>query len=151
MPRRPDRLPTRIQTPRMSLPNTNSAGGRPQPEPTTDRRVDTLNTIIPQEMPATMSNGMTTDRVSHRGRANTAWPHTHQPTTAPEIGRATPASTVTRKPVARKRLTIYLPVDLLERARNTVYWTSGTTLAGLIEQALSHTLDSRESLNGGRF
>jgi len=110
-----------------------------------------LNTIIPQEMPATMSNGMTTDRVSHRGRANTAWPHTHQPTTAPEIGRATPASTVTRKPVARKRLTIYLPVDLLERARNTVYWTSGTTLAGLIEQALSHTLDSRESLNGGRF
>ncbi|WP_447977923.1 hypothetical protein [Candidatus Nitrospira bockiana] len=53
--------------------------------------------------------------------------------------------------MARKRLTIYLPVDLLERSRNAVYWTEGLTLAGLIEAALRDSLERREASNAGPF
>lgn len=56
-----------------------------------------------------------------------------------------------RRSVERKRLTVSLPVDLLERSRNTVYWTKGLTLARLLEQALTSTLDQRERLNGQPF
>jgi transcriptional regulator of met regulon len=56
-----------------------------------------------------------------------------------------------RKHVERKRLTVSLPLDLLERSRNTVYWTKGLTLARLLEQALTHSLDLRERMNGQPF
>jgi hypothetical protein len=58
---------------------------------------------------------------------------------------------VKRRSVERKRLTVSLPIDLLERSRNTVYWTKGLTLARLLEQALTSTLDQRERLNGQPF
>jgi hypothetical protein len=58
---------------------------------------------------------------------------------------------VKRKSVERKRLTVSLPTELLERSRNTVYWTKGLTLARLLEQALANTLDQREQLNGQPF
>jgi hypothetical protein len=51
----------------------------------------------------------------------------------------------------RKRLTVYLPVTLLERLRNTVFWTRGATVAGLLEAALRESLDQRERLRGGPF
>ena len=53
--------------------------------------------------------------------------------------------------VTRKRLTVYLPLELLERARNTVYWCKGLTLAGLIEQALADSLNRIEEVNGKTF
>lgn len=53
--------------------------------------------------------------------------------------------------VERRRLTVSLPLELLERSRNTVYWTKGLTLARLLEQALTHSLDHRERLNGQPF
>jgi len=56
-----------------------------------------------------------------------------------------------RRAVARKRLTVSLPLELLERSRNTVYWTKGLTLARLLEQALTMSLDHREELNGQPF
>jgi hypothetical protein len=56
-----------------------------------------------------------------------------------------------RRSVERKRLTVSLPIELLERSRNTVYWTKGLTLARLLEQALANTLDQREQLNGQPF
>lgn len=56
-----------------------------------------------------------------------------------------------RRSVERKRLTVSLPIELLERSRNTVYWTKGLTLARLLEQALTNTLDQRERLNGQPF
>lgn len=56
-----------------------------------------------------------------------------------------------RRSVERKRLTVSLPVELLERSRNTVYWTKGLTLARLLEQALTSSLDQRERLNGQPF
>jgi hypothetical protein len=58
---------------------------------------------------------------------------------------------VKRRSIERKRLTVSLPVELLERSRNTVYWTKGLTLARLLEQALVTTLDQRERLNGQPF
>jgi hypothetical protein len=51
----------------------------------------------------------------------------------------------------RKRLTVYLPVALLERLRNAVYWTRETTLAGMLESALAESLDRRERQHGGAF
>lgn len=51
----------------------------------------------------------------------------------------------------RKRLTVYLPVTLLERLRNTVFWMRGTTVAGLLEAALTESLDQREHVRGGPF
>jgi hypothetical protein len=56
-----------------------------------------------------------------------------------------------RKTVERKRLTVSLPLELLERSRNTVYWTKGLTLARLLEEALTTSLDHREELNGQPF
>ena len=56
-----------------------------------------------------------------------------------------------RRAVERKRLTVSLPLDLLERSRNTVYWTKGLTLAKLLEQALVRSLDQWEELNGQPF
>lgn len=52
---------------------------------------------------------------------------------------------------ARERVTIALPADLMERARNAVYWTPGATLAGLVEEAVADSLDQIEKRNGGSF
>ena len=52
---------------------------------------------------------------------------------------------------ARERLTVSLPVDLVERARNAVWWTPGATLAGLVENALAADMDRLEAENGGAF
>ncbi len=74
--------------------------------------------------------------LSKEPRAVAASPHDHPPK---------------RKTVGRKRLTVSLPLELLERSRNTVYWTKGLTLARLLEEALTTSLDHREELNGQPF
>ncbi len=51
----------------------------------------------------------------------------------------------------RERVTIALPADLMERARNAVYWTPGATLAGLVEDAVADALDRLEQENSGPF
>jgi hypothetical protein len=56
-----------------------------------------------------------------------------------------------RKIVQRKRLTVSLSLELLERTRNAVYWTKGLTLARLLEQALAQCIEQREQLNGQPF
>lgn len=77
---------------------------------------------------------------SEEASASTVPPHDHLVPSSPE-----------RKTVPRKRLTVSLPLELLERSRNTVYWTKGLTLAKLLEQALTISLDHREGLNGQPF
>jgi hypothetical protein len=43
-----------------------------------------------------------------------------------------------KKPAPRKeRLTVHVPVDLVDRVKNAVFWTPGLTLAGLAEDALA--------------
>jgi len=52
---------------------------------------------------------------------------------------------------ARQRMTVNLPVELLERLRNMVYWTSGLTLARFVEEALVGSLEKVERQLGGPF
>ena len=51
----------------------------------------------------------------------------------------------------KERLTVNIPPELIERARNAVYWTPGLTLAGLAEDALLKALRRLEKENGGPF
>lgn len=55
------------------------------------------------------------------------------------------------KPQKRQRMTVSLPADLLERMRDAAYWTSGTTMAGLISSAIEDLLHNLESQNGRPF
>ncbi len=51
---------------------------------------------------------------------------------------------------ARERVTIALSAELMERARNAVWWNRGT-LAGLVEDAVAEALERLERENGGPF
>lgn len=51
----------------------------------------------------------------------------------------------------RQRMTVSLPTDLVERVRDAAYWTSGTTMAGLISSALEDLLHNLEIQNGRPF
>ncbi len=55
------------------------------------------------------------------------------------------------KRVLRERSTFHLPVDLMERVRNCVFWTPGLTMGGLAEEGIRHTLAAHEKENGGPF
>lgn len=46
--------------------------------------------------------------------------------------------------VIKERTTFQLPVDLIERARNTVYWTPGLTLSALLTEGLTLAIKKRE-------
>ncbi len=64
--------------------------------------------------------------------------------------------------IEKQRMTIHLPVDLVEKMKDAVYWTPGLTLAGLAEDALQVAVEEieeergepfpkrRENLRGGR-
>lgn len=73
--------------------------------------------------------------------------------------KAAPRKT-TRKPPERHqeapragkdRLTVHLPLEVIERAKNAVYWTPGLTLAGLAEGAFVEAVEKLEKKNGGPF
>ncbi len=68
----------------------------------------------------------------------------------PREGTAAPVATVPR-PVGKQRLTVHLPVDLIDRLKNAVYWTPGLTLAGLAEAALGRAVDELEAARGEPF
>lgn len=53
--------------------------------------------------------------------------------------------------LGKQRVTLQLPAELIERARDTVYWTPGLTLNRLAEIAFLNTLDCMEALRGGAF
>lgn len=61
-----------------------------------------------------------------------------------------PASEVSAKP-RKRRLTVHLPLALIERVKNCVFWTPGLTLAALAETALSKAVDQREKERGEPF
>ncbi len=54
-------------------------------------------------------------------------------------------------PRPRERLTAKLPVEVIERARNAVYWTPGLTLASLTQSALEAYIDALEAERGEAF
>ncbi len=51
----------------------------------------------------------------------------------------------------KQRVTITLPVSLLERLRNAVYWTGHGPLARLIADALDDAVTQMETSNGQAF
>ncbi len=51
----------------------------------------------------------------------------------------------------KERLTVHLRGEVIERARNAVFWTPGLTLAGLAESAFLKALEKLEKENGGPF
>jgi hypothetical protein len=53
--------------------------------------------------------------------------------------------------VDKDRLTVHLPVELIERAKNAVYWTPGLTLASLAEEALRQAVAELEAARGAPF
>src|SRR5215467_4910330 len=61
--------------------------------------------------------------------------------------QASPSHAESRK----QRVTITLPVALLERLRNAVYWTGHGPLARLIVDALDDAVTSMEQSNGQPF
>ena len=52
---------------------------------------------------------------------------------------------------AKERMTFHLPVEVIERAKNAVYWTPGLTLADMAAQALTDAVDRLEKKKGEPF
>ena len=55
-----------------------------------------------------------------------------------------------RRPT-KQRLTVHLPVELIERAKNAVYWSPGLTLTALAEDAFGDALSRLEAAHGKPF
>lgn len=51
----------------------------------------------------------------------------------------------------KRRMTVNLPVEVLDRLRNAAYWSSDHTLASLIETAITALLDRLEHEHGSPF
>ena len=63
---------------------------------------------------------------------------------------ARPSKAATQQP-RTVRLTVSLPVDLVDRLRDAVYWTPSLTLAWLIARSLRTSLTEMESLRQSPF
>jgi len=53
--------------------------------------------------------------------------------------------------LGKQQVSLRLPAELVERAKDTIYWTPGLTLNRLAEIAFLNTLDCMEALRGGAF
>jgi hypothetical protein len=62
-----------------------------------------------------------------------------------------PRTPVPAAPMSKERLTVHLPVDLIEGVKNAVYWTPGLTLARLAEDALRQALAALEAARGAPY
>ena len=51
----------------------------------------------------------------------------------------------------KTRVTIHVPIALIERVKNAVYWEPGLTVAGLCEQALLQEIRDLENQRGGAY
>jgi hypothetical protein len=60
-------------------------------------------------------------------------------------------SLVKANKASKERVTFQLPVELIEKARDVVYFTPGLTMAGLMEDALIAQLKWREKNRGQTF
>jgi hypothetical protein len=63
-------------------------------------------------------------------------------------GTGLPPATAQRR---RQRLTVFLPLPLIERLRNAVYWTEQRPLAQIIADAIDDAVSEMEHANGGVF
>jgi len=63
----------------------------------------------------------------------------------------TPLQAEPTEKVIKERLTVHLSVALIDRVKNTVYWTPGLTLASLAETALQQLVEQLEKQRGEPF
>lgn len=68
-----------------------------------------------------------------------------------EPTRARSSRKQTPPPGRKERFTVHLSTELIDRARNAVFWTPGLTLAALTEKAVSAALDRLEDERGEPF
>ncbi len=76
--------------------------------------------------------------------------HTTRVGVAPEAPASLGSPSRPRMP-KNMRVTLNLPAPLLDRMRNTVYWTPGLTLTGLITGAIQEAIDEFEQRRGQPF
>lgn len=71
------------------------------------------------------------------------------PSKAKETSKKTISEKVPEKstPLNKQRLTVEISEEVIERAKNAVYWTRGLTLAQLTEEALKNTVVALEKSN----
>ena len=53
--------------------------------------------------------------------------------------------------IEKERLTVHIPVNLINRVKNAVYWTPGLTLARLAETAFGKEIEELEKEKGEPF
>jgi hypothetical protein len=58
---------------------------------------------------------------------------------------------VNTEKVVKDRMTFHLPVKVIDRAKNAVYWIPGLTLADLAAEAIDTAVDKLEKKNGRPF
>lgn len=68
------------------------------------------------------------------------------PSKTKEISKKTISEKVSEKftPLNKQRLTVEISEEVVERAKNAVYWTRGLTLAQLTEEALDKAISALE-------
>lgn len=66
-------------------------------------------------------------------------------------GKGAPAPAAKPEKKQTKPLQAYVPEELLNRARDAVYWTPGVTLTSFVVQALEHEITRLEKERGDPF
>jgi hypothetical protein len=51
----------------------------------------------------------------------------------------------------KQRITIHLPIDLIEKIKNVVYWEPGLTLTALAQEAFEKAVQKLEEKRGGLY
>lgn len=73
----------------------------------------------------------------------------------PEITKASstepPSEPKRETKESKERLTVHLPLSLINRIKNVVFYTPGLTLAEMAEQALARAVDELEAKRGEPF
>ncbi len=97
--------------------------------------INPLDAVIPDLRSQSLAaQGL--EEAARNGSETTPTNHTGAPTLAKD---------------SKERLTIHVPIPLIERVKNAVFWTPGLTLADLGARALAEYVTQLESENGGPF
>lgn len=72
--------------------------------------------------------------------------------TAAETETLQPAeNSESEQPVKKQRVTIHIPVELIEKVKNAVFWEPGLTIAAFAEMALGNAVQEMEKERGAPY
>jgi hypothetical protein len=74
-----------------------------------------------------------------------------RPPSNPDRGAPSAPPTAARTSSSRRRVTVHVPGQLIDRVRDAVWWTPGLTLAAFTERALETALRAAETERGCPF